>query len=276
MPRNSTSFFANELIERGCTLLRQGKIEAAVEKLQKGLHLNPRDHSAWSILSLAYQAQGEMSAAMESCEKALELQPQDAHKHYSKGLLLSRGEEYGAAIACFEQAIELKHGYYLDAWHQKALAQSNLNQYQEAVESYDNALQIKRNDPELLVEQSLSFYRLGNLKVALGACEEALSHQVDYLPAVKKKGLYLASLGRNEAALACFSKVLSVTPDDGEALYNQACVFSTQNKCDQAIESLILALAHQPDWVKGLNDDDSFNNLRQDTRFQRLIESATS
>ena len=65
----------------GVGYYQQGKVEAALEKLQKALKARPDYSPAHSSIALVYQRLGKNDKAREHYETALELEPSNGNIH---------------------------------------------------------------------------------------------------------------------------------------------------------------------------------------------------
>jgi len=62
---------------------------------------------------------------------------------------LNNLERYQEALESYDEALAIDQ-YYKDAWNNKGVALNNLERYQKALESYDEALAIDQNCKECL------------------------------------------------------------------------------------------------------------------------------
>jgi len=124
-------------------------------------------------------------------------------------------------------------------WFEKGLIHTAAKEYEEAIASYDRALQFKPDD-----------------------------HQ-----AWNNRGIALGDLGRYEEAIASFDRALQIKPDNHKAWGNKACAYSLQNQIELALENLQKAIQLDPEKSREMAKTDSdFDNIRHDLRFQALIQ----
>jgi tetratricopeptide (TPR) repeat protein len=97
--------------------------------------------------------------------------PQDAETWNNKGVALAGQNQYDEAIQAFDHAIQLDP-QYAKAWNNKGVALAGQNQYDEAIKAYDEAIRL---DPQ-------------------------------YAKAWQGRGLALKALGRNAEADTAFAK----------------------------------------------------------------------
>jgi tetratricopeptide (TPR) repeat protein len=163
---------------------------------------------------------------------------QKADLFFEKGLLHRKAGELEAAIESYDQAIEIKP-YLHQAWNNRGNVLGNLGRYEDAIASYDRAIEIKP----------------------------------DFHEAWNNRGNVLGNLGRYEDAIASFNKAIEIKPDDREAWYGKACCYALQGNVEQAIENLQQAIELNPEESREMAKTDSdFDNIREDERFQALIQ----
>ena len=55
--------------------------------------------------------------------------------------------------------------------------------------------------------------------------------------------------------------------------FNRACHLALLNRVDLAVESLSTAVSLDPQWQENAKTDSDFDNIRDDERFQSLVNS---
>ena len=91
----------------------------------------------------------------------------DTDPEFSSGLFLwSVGNElfnlscYEEAIASYDQAVEFKPDNH-QAWHNRGIALANLGRYEEAIASYDQAVEFKPDDHQAWYNRGIALANLG-------------------------------------------------------------------------------------------------------------------
>ena len=155
---------------------------------------------------------------------------------FDQGNILLVNEEYEEAIASYERAVEINPDDQ-DAWYGLGYALGNLGRYEEAIASYERAVEINP-------DKEKAWYN---------------------------RGIALGNLGRYEEAIASYERAVEINPDYQDAWYNKACAYALQDKIDLAIENLEKAILLEPKNRNMANEDHAFDSIRQDYRFQKLI-----
>ena len=182
----------------------------------------------------------------QKIQKVLEIQDLLAEKHqtadssvsllFELGNLLLTAKEYEEAIASFDKAVEIKPDYH-QAWHGQGLALGLLGRNEEEIASFDKAVEIKP----------------------------------DYHQAWNNRGFALDELGRYEDAIASYDKAVEIKPDKHQAWYNKARCYALQENVDLAVENLKQAISLNPEYREMAKTDPDFNSIREDERFQALL-----
>lgn len=152
------------------------------------------------------------------------------------GRLFAAEQDHENAIPSWEKVLTIKPNYY-QAWYNDGNALSALGRKEEAIASYDQALKYKPDKHEAW----------GN------------------------RGIALTRLGRYEKALVSYNRVLEIKPDDNYAVYKKAACYSLQGDVQSAVETLKQAILLDSEYREMAKTDSDFDLIRQDDRFQALI-----
>jgi len=129
--------------------------------LKQMLRINPKNEKAKQMLdTLAGQdfpfepAQKNNVTPVAQTEEPqkqsdVDLRAQNANQWYIKGKQLCDLEDYEEAIRCFENALQLEPQYAF-AWREKALCEDNLGLALDAIQSYKQVLEFADDEPGLL------------------------------------------------------------------------------------------------------------------------------
>jgi tetratricopeptide (TPR) repeat protein len=294
------------IVLHGLIFLMVKDFQEALASFDQSLELEPKNSHIWSMrgITLFYLARYE--AALASYDKALRLQPDEHYVWLCRGVALSNLERYEEALASYDKAVEIKPDYQ-SGWSHRGNALSHLGRHEEAIASCDKALDIKSDDHYTWNLRGIVLCHLGRYEEVIANCDKDLEIQPDDYYAWNLRGIVLCHLGRYEEAITSYDKTLEIQPDDhyawyhrGEALYdlgkfdkaitsydkalrfkpddhdawyNKACCYALQGNVDLAIENLQQAIKLNPDEYREMAKTDSdFDSIREDQRFQALID----
>jgi len=155
---------------------------------------------------------------------------------HQKGLIHAMGKEYEQAIASYDQALEIKPNDH-QAWYNRGNALGNLGRYEQAIASYDKALEIKPDLHEAWNNRGVALGNLGRYEEAIASYDQALEIKPDYHQAWYNRGFALADLGRFEQAIASYDRALEFKPDFHEAWINRGNALGNLGRYEEAIAS---------------------------------------
>ncbi|NCS02335.1 MAG: tetratricopeptide repeat protein, partial [Microcystis aeruginosa G13-11] len=164
-----------------------------------------------------------------------------------KGLIHAMGKEYEQAIASYDQALQIKPDYH-QAWINRGIALGDLGRYEEAIASYDRALEFKPDYHEAWYNRGIALVNLGRYEEAIASFDQALEIKPDYHQAWFIRGIALVNLGRYEQAIASYDRALEIKPDFHQAWFIRGIVLVNLGRYEQAIASCDRALEIKPDF----------------------------
>ncbi len=192
----------------------------------------------------------------ERVEKILEFQELLAEKHQNQtdkadllfelGNLLVAGKEYEGAIASYDEALEIKPDSH-EAWNNQGSALGKLEKYEEAIASYDRALEIKPDSHEAWNNRGSALDDLENYEKAIACYDRALEIKPDDHQAWYNRGIALFHLGEYREAIASYNWALKIKPDNHQAWNNRGGALFHLGEYREAIASYDEALKFQPD-----------------------------
>ncbi|WP_149989633.1 tetratricopeptide repeat protein [Microcystis aeruginosa] len=182
---------------------------------------------------------------------------------HKKGLIHAMGKEYEQAIASFDRALEIKPDYH-QAWNNRGVALDILGRFEQAIASYDRALEIKPDKHEAWYNRGVALDILGIFEQAIASYDRALEIKPDYHEAWNNRGIALYNLGRLEEAIASYDRALEIKPDDHQAWNNRGITLDNLRRFEQAIASYDRALEIKPDLHEAWNNRGiALRNLRR-------------
>jgi tetratricopeptide (TPR) repeat protein len=137
-------------------------------------------------------------------------------------------------------------------------------------------LDLTDRDPQFMLVSLFSFgveaIERQQHQQAIDSFDKALEHKPDDHDAWYNRGIALSDLGQYQQAIDSFDKALEHKPDEHDAWYGKACCYGLQGNVEQAIQNLHHSIALNPECREWAKTDKDFDRIRHDDRFQALIE----
>lgn len=119
------------------------------------------------------------------------------------GFALLEKQSYEEALVSFNRAIQVQPNSYA-AWYGQGDALANLKRYQEALSSFNRAIEIVPDKPEAWTFRGVVLIHLERYQEALESCDRALALKPDDQEAWTFRGVALQRLGRFQEAYASY------------------------------------------------------------------------
>lgn len=183
MPENKKNHTAQELFNKGITLLQEGKYNEAINDFEKVTGLDPDFNGVWFHLGFCYDNLYHDEKAVECYEKAIKADPKNHEAYYNLGnkyLDISDpfidDEEYGdypKAIEYYKKAIEIEPDFSF-AWNNMGFCYSKLNEHGKALECHLKAIECDPANQSAWKNTGNDYYFLGNHLEAIEHYEKAI------------------------------------------------------------------------------------------------------
>jgi len=111
---------------------------------------------------------------------------------------------------------------------------------------------------------------------AVAAAERRLRHDPDDARALYLGGGAYVDLGDRKRDLACLERALELYPDELAPLYNAACIYAQMGDKERALDALERAIAGGRGARKWIENDRDLDSLREEPRFQALLQRVRS
>lgn len=231
----------------GRAALEAGDYPAAVEQFTLATSILTNNAQAWNYLGLACHRAGDATRAQEAYRRALVLDRDLFEAHFNLGCLwLEEGKPDAAKsefIAC-----TLRRGDSFDAWLNLGVAHSRLGEITSAENSFQKALRLSPNHPEVLNGLGLVSIQRRRPRDAAQYFAAALKQQADYRPALLNLATVLRrDLGDANGAAQRYREYLSLDPEAADALAIKAILQSLEPKpVAMAVAPVTAAITNSP------------------------------
>ncbi|MCX7594667.1 MAG: tetratricopeptide repeat protein, partial [Fischerella sp.] len=183
---------------QGNSLLDEHRAEAALDQFNHLKEIQPNSAEAWRGRGDALFILGRDSAALESYNKAISLQPKDKRilikTFINKGKVLYKQQRYQEALDTYEQALAVDNDS-AEALSGKGLSLLALGQKKEALEYLEQLKQLKPDDPRIWQEIGFAIEQSQGRQAAKSYFEEALWSYNDLIKIKRKNPIIWTDRG---------------------------------------------------------------------------------
>lgn len=170
-----------------------------------------------------------------------------------QGQLFAVKNQYQEAINAYNNALQIKPDYHF-AWKGKGDALLDLGKYEEAIAAYEQAIIIKPDYYSAWNNKGIALKNLGMYEEAVAAYNQVLKLQPYYHDIWYNKGVALQSLKRYEEAIACYNEAIKIQPDHHHAWRSKADLLDNLGRHEEAIVCYDKAIEIKPDYYYAWND----------------------
>ncbi|MDF0666298.1 MAG: tetratricopeptide repeat protein [Nitrospira sp.] len=178
-------------------------------------------------------------------EKADQL-VQQGNVHFEK-------KEWTEAQRYYDEAIIIDPDNF-DAWYNKGLVFSRLENYEEALKNYGRAAEMRPAEPDVWLARGDAFIKLSKPNEALKSYEKALEIDSHAPNALHGKAIALHNLGQYDKAITFYDKLLTTEPGNKYAWRNKGLIFSNLKKYEESLEFYDKSIAIDPEYAPVWDD----------------------
>jgi TolB-like protein/Flp pilus assembly protein TadD len=286
LPNTADVYVSIAAIER-----RQGKWEQSTKNFEKAVSLNPKDAFLLQNLAINYEATKNYEVAAKTVDRGIELDPRSFSLRAIRAKLAI---DWKGDLSVTERELEhVPKG--VDPEGLVTLARVNFAIFQRKFSDALTILQQTNREtfhgesalpmPKSAVEGSIYFYMKDQAKARLAlerarvVLEQSVRDAPDNAARHAEFGAILAALGRKEEAIREGKRAVELLPESKDALEGPmmtlalAQIYAWTGEHEEALRLLEHSLSN-PDGitVPALKIDPAWDLIRQDSRFQALLE----
>jgi len=132
-------------------------------------------------------------------------------------------------------------------------------------------LATENDDPDFWFDRGFELWDLGRYEEAIASYDKALQINPDDDASWYFRGIALGELGRYEEAIASYDQYLQIKPNDHNVWYDKAVCYAYLDNIEEALKHLQEAIELNPERREKAKTDTDFDNIRRDRRFQKLL-----
>jgi len=175
--------------------------------------------------------------------------PDNALEYYNRGVSFSRQKQYQDAIESFDSALEIEPNYP-KALFNRAVVLQMTGRVADAIETYRRLTALTPEDSEVWGNLAIALRSLGRTTDALECYDRALAINPNDASLWNNKAIALRSIGKVDEAILCYDQALAINPMDKGLWTNKGVALASTQKYDEAIVCYNQALAIDPGYAK--------------------------
>jgi tetratricopeptide (TPR) repeat protein len=167
--------------------------------------------------------------------------------YYNLGVSYSEFHRYQDAIESYKQAIKIKPDY-ADVYNNLGFTYSELARWQDAIEAYEQAIKIKPDYADAHYNLGITCYKLGRYQDAIESYKQAIRIKPDLVKAHYNLGVAYHHLSRYQNAIESYKQTIIIKQDYAEAYFNLGIAYYQLDRVQDAIEAYKQAIIFKPDY----------------------------
>jgi len=217
-------------LERGISLLKEGRPDEAIAAFQEAISRNPSDPLPHYYSGVAYHLKRQPLPALTALNNALKLEPGMPLALVRIGMIFEdlgrfdQAREAYRAVAdrkgddpMIKEARDRLDRLTVTEHYRKAGRLFQEKRYEESLRELETVLSIDPNHAEARFAYSISLQRLGRFKEAIEAFKKVIEINPENIDALLQLGMTYEVLAAYDEALEVFDKVLALSPDSPQA-----------------------------------------------------------
>jgi tetratricopeptide (TPR) repeat protein len=183
----------------------------------------------------------------------MKVRPSDPDILFGMGRSLMKIGGYQHAISYFQRCLKERPDY-APAWQLLGSSYKVLHRHEEAIEAYENAMELdpgstkyQKNIADVyLVMGNKALYKEGRYQEAIQYYDRTLKIIPRHLNAWFAKGIAYRKLGAYRNATACFLRVVEIDPQNAHAYYEMGQLLEKGENMEEAVRCYLEAIRSDP------------------------------
>ncbi len=183
----------------------------------------------------ALHESGDLSGAERAYREVMRRGTRDLEVLHACGVLCLQTGRYGEALEFITAVMADRE---LPGLHgELGTALLGLSRFEEAIGSYERALELQPNLSSAHLNRGHALRALGRNEEALTAYERAIGSSPQFFEAQVGKAEVLLDLGQRQEALESYDRAIAIRPDGAETYLSRGNLFADLNQWESALAS---------------------------------------
>jgi len=228
-------------------LISQRRFSEALPVLNTLIGIDSSLYEGWFLRGVAKYNLGDIRGAISDFDKSLKANPLSAQSYHYKAIALSQVSEYDEALKEISSALELRPNSP-DFLFTLGVLQFQTQNYPKAIGTFTRVIQLESSNADAWFNRATAKLLIADTLGALSDYSTTIKVNPFHAAAYARRGAVNAELSRNHLALADLNKAIeldSLTPD---FYFTRAIVQYNLNKYQNSIDDLTKALRLNPNY----------------------------
>ena len=257
----------NHLKDLTAARVREKQLLARIEELERQNQQKGKTQKQKEILKKEFQKTREGLTAVEWFDKAyalwdgkkytnpqkvlefltraIQLDPSDAEAYNNRGVAYSALEQYQQAITDYSQAIQLNPAFAA-AYYNRGSVYAGLKRYQLAITDYNSAILQNPSYASAYYNRGNANYNIKQYQKAISDYSNSIAFDANHALAYYNRGMAYAALKQYRQAIDDYNKTLQMDNSVVGAYNNRGLVYKALEKYQLAISDFNKAILLSP------------------------------
>lgn len=172
---------------------------------------------------------------------------------FYQGVASLKKGKYEEAIQKYDEALELNPNHE-EFYTNRGIAKNFLGQYQEAIADYDKAIDLNPNDAELYNNRGVAKNNLKLHRKAIADHDKAIELNPNYAEAYNNRGIAKNNWGQYQEAITDYDKAVELKPNDAIAYNNRGVSKDKLGQHQEAIDDFNKAIELIPNYANAYHN----------------------
>ena len=247
--------YIDALYNRGIAFSNINKNREAINDFNRVLQFDQNKSEVYRYRGLSYFFIEKIDSAIVDFNFYLKLYPNQYNLIYYRGLAYEKKDLFDLANADFEN---LKNNFPQiiqdilsigTNFENQADAFGNVEQYQKALELFNNILKIDPNSSIAYSRIGVLKGKMGNMTAAFVNLNLAIELDANNAQAYADRGYAYSIIGNSTKAMSDYNFALDLNTEDFVTYYNRAILFENSNQYQKALDDLNTSLSLKNDYA---------------------------